>query len=241
LRKDHRPYYVKRLYNFKFQKWYAQHFLAPQCEYFGKGLVFMKPWHVEIFGGPVFIGDYSTVIATSDRKVRFTVWPVWMGKGKIEIGKGCLICPGTRIMSATAVTMGDGCMTAQSVSISDSDWHDLYDRAMPVGNTKEVIIGNNVWIGDSAIVGKGVTIGENAVIGAGSIVVKDIPANAIAAGNPAKVIKYLDPDKPLKTRTQWLADHAKLAKDFEIIDRAMMKGNSLAGWFRSMIFPRQGD
>ena len=65
------------------------------------------------------------------------------------------------------------------------------------------------------------TIGDNAVIGAGSIVVKDIPANAIAAGNPATVIKYLDPDKPIKTRTQWLADPAKLAADFEIIDRSI--------------------
>jgi serine acetyltransferase len=137
--------------------------------------------------------------------------------------------------------MGDGCMTAQNVSISDSDWHGLYDRSLPVGNTKEVIIGNNVWIGDSAIVCKGVTIGDNAVIGAGSIVVKDIPVNAIAAGNPATVIKYLDPDKPMKTRKDWLSDPAKLAKDFEIIDRALMKGNTLRGWFRSLLFPRQGD
>ncbi|MCE5210930.1 MAG: acyltransferase [Deltaproteobacteria bacterium] len=201
----------------------------------------MKPWHVEVFGGPVYLGDYTNVIASPDRKVRFTVWPVWMGSGKIEIGKYCLICPGTRIMSATSITMGDGCMTAQNVSISDSDWHDLYDRSMPVGQTKEVTIGNNVWIGDSAIVCKGVTIGDNAVIGAGSIVVKDIPANAIAAGNPATVIKYLDPDIPMKTRGDWLADPAKLAGDFELIDRAMMKGNTLRGWFRALLFPRRGD
>ena len=74
-----------------------------------------------------------------------------------------------------------------------------------------------------------------------SVVVKDIPTNAIAAGNPATVIKYLDPDKPMKTRTDWLADPAKLAKDFEIIDREMMKGNTLAGWLRSLLFPHSGD
>ncbi|MDD5524203.1 MAG: acyltransferase [Smithella sp.] len=201
----------------------------------------MKPQYVEVFGGPVYLGDYSTIIATPDRKVRFAVWPVWLGKGKIEIGKCCLICPGTRIMSATSITMGDGCMTAQNVSISDADWHDIYDRSMPIGKTQAVTIGNNVWLGDSVIVGKGVTIGDNAVIGAGSIVVKDIPANAIAVGNPATVIKYLDPDKPLKTRMDWLSNPAKLASDFEIIDRALMKGNSLAGWFRSLLFPRKGD
>lgn len=201
----------------------------------------MKPQYVEVFGGPVYLGDYSTIIATPDRKVRFAVWPVWLGKGKIEIGKCCLICPGTRIMSATSITMGDGCMTAQNVSISDADWHDIYDRSMPIGKTQAVTIGNNVWLGDSVIVGKGVTIGDNAVIGAGSIVVKDIPANAIAVGNPATVIKYLDPDKPIKTRTDWLSNPAKLAKDFEIIDRSLMKGNTIAGWFRSLLFPCKGD
>jgi acetyltransferase-like isoleucine patch superfamily enzyme len=240
LRRDHRPYYLKR-FDSRFQRWYARYYLAPQFEYFGKGLVFMKPWHVEVFGGPVSLGDYTTVIATSDRKVRFTVWPVWMGRGKIEIGNYCLICPGTRIMSATSITLGEGCMTAQNVSIADADWHDLYDRSMPVGHTKEVIIGNNVWLGDSVIVGKGVTIGDNAVIGAGSVVVKDIPANAIAAGNPAVVVKYLDDTISLKTRKDWLAHPEKLTKDFEWIDRAMMKGNTLLGWFRSLLFPRKGD
>jgi len=231
---------VKRWYN-QYQKWYARYFLAPQFEYFGRWLTFMKPWHVEVFGGPVYLGDYTTVIATSDRNVRFTIWPVWMGQGRIEIGNYCLICPGTRIMSATSVTMGEGCMTAQSVSISDSDWHDIYDRSKPVGSTQAVTIGNNVWIGDSAIVCKGVTIGDNAVIGAGSIVVKDIPANAIAAGNPASVIKYLDPDRPMRTRKDWLSDPAKLARDFEIIDRDLMKNNTMIGWFRSLLFPRKGD
>ncbi len=240
MRRDHRPYYIKHLYN-KFQKWYAHYYLAPQCQYYGRGMHFMKPWQVEIFGGPISLGDYTTVIATSDKKVRLTIWSKDKDSGKIEIGRCSLLCPGTRIMSATAVTIGDGCMMAQDACITDSDWHDLYDRSLPVGNTEAVKIGNNVWIGDSSIVNKGVTIGDNAVIGAGSIVLKDVPANAIAVGNPATVVKYLDPDKPLKTRTQWLSDPAKLARDFEIIDRENMTGNTLTGWFRSILFPRQGD
>ncbi len=240
MQKDHRPYYVKRFYQ-KLQKSYAQYFLAPQFEYFGRGVVFMKPWQVEVFGGPVFLGDYSNVIATPDKKVRFTVWPAWKSSGKISIGQCCLICPGTRIMAATCVSIGDGCMTAQNVSISDSDWHDLYDRSLSVGNTQAVSIGNNVWMGESSMICKGVTIGDNAVIGAGSIVVKDIPANAIAAGNPAKVIKYLDPAKTLKTRMDWLSDPVKLAGDFEEIDRTAMKGNTISGWIRSLLFPRRGD
>lgn len=240
MRKDHRPYYVKRLYN-RFQRWYAHYYLAPQCEYYGRSLHFMKPWHVEIFGGPVSLGDHTTLIAAPDKKIRLTIWSKDKDSGKIEIGRCCLICPGTRITSATSIIIGEGCMTAQDVCITDSDWHDLYDRSQSVGNTAPVIIGNNVWIGERSIIGKGVTIGENAVVGAGAVVVKDIPANAIAAGNPAAVIKYLDPEKPLKSRADWLADPAKLARDFEIIDRENTAGNTLTGWFRSLLFPRQGD
>jgi acetyltransferase-like isoleucine patch superfamily enzyme len=56
---------------------------------------------------------------------------------------------------------------------------------------KMIRIGNNVWIAGGTIVVAGVTIGDNSVIGAGSVVVKDIPANVIAVGNPCKVIKQL--------------------------------------------------
>lgn len=54
-----------------------------------------------------------------------------------------------------------------------------------------VVIGNNVWIGGSSIICAGVTIGENTTIGAGSVVVRDIPANVVAVGNPCRVIKNL--------------------------------------------------
>lgn len=57
---------------------------------------------------------------------------------------------------------------------------------------KEVTIGDNVWIASRAIILGGVTIGNNSVIGAGSVVTKDIPPNCFAAGNPARVIKYLN-------------------------------------------------
>ncbi|RQW04910.1 acyltransferase, partial [candidate division KSB1 bacterium] len=234
------PYYLKKL-TYKFEQWYAYHFLAPQCEYFGRGMAVMKPWHVEIFGSPISIGDFNTLIATSDKKVRLSAWLKDDLSGKIEIGKCCLICPGVRITSATSVVLGDDCMLAQDVYITDSDWHDLYDRTSSVGNTSKVKIGNNVWIGDSAIVGKGVTIGDNAVIGAGAVVVKDIPANAIAAGNPAAVIRYLDAEKPIKSRSQWMAEPDKLTKFYDNVERVMREGNTLFGWLRTVFFPRKGD
>jgi maltose O-acetyltransferase len=58
---------------------------------------------------------------------------------------------------------------------------------------KPIRIGNNVWLGGSTVVLPGVTIGDNSVIGAGSVVVKDIPANVVAVGNPCKVVKQLQP------------------------------------------------
>jgi acetyltransferase-like isoleucine patch superfamily enzyme len=227
--------------SYKFERWYAQHFLAPQCEYFGRNLVFMKPWEVEIYGWPVSLGDFTTLIATPDKRIRLTSWMANGNSGKVEIGRHCLICPGTRIMSATEITIGDDCMMAQNVCITDADWHDLYDRSVPIGNTEKVRIGKNVWIGDSAMVCKGVHIGDNAIIGAGAIVVKDIPPNAIAAGNPAAVIRYLDAEIPIRSRSQWMSDPQKMNEYFDAVERTMREKNTLFGWFRSILFPCKGD
>jgi acetyltransferase-like isoleucine patch superfamily enzyme len=240
LKKDHRPYYLKRL-SHKFERWYANHFLAPQCEHFGQNLVFMKPWGLILYGEQISIGDYTTLIATMEKRIRLTSWTANGKSGKVEIGRHCLICPGTRIMSATAITIGDDCMMAQNVCITDADWHDLYDRSASIGNTEAVTIDKNVWIGDSAMICKGVHIGENAVIGAGSVVAKDIPANAIAAGNPASVIKYLDTDRPIISRSQWMADPKRMGEYFDAVERIMREKNSLSSWFRTMLFPRKGD
>ncbi len=109
------------------------------------------------------------------------------------------------------------------------------------GSTIPVHIGENVWIGDSAIICKGVSIGENSIIGAGSVVVKDVPANAIAAGNPAAVLKYLEPGRPIKTRGNGWQIRQVLAAQFDLIDRHFMKGNTWMGWIRSLARPRRGD
>jgi len=224
-----------------FQKWYARHFLRPQFDHLGKGSTFMKPWHVEIFGGPISLGDYAAVIATPDSKVRLTVWSDLRERGRIVIGDYCLISPGVRISAATEILIGDSCMLAHGAFVTDADWHGVYDRSLPIGQTNPVRIGTNVWIGDSAIICKGVSIGENSIIGAGSVVVRDIPANAVAAGNPAGVLKFLEPGKTIKTRGEWLADPGLLASQFDLIDRHFMKGNTWTGWIRSLILPRKGD
>ena len=77
------------------------------------------------------------------------------------------------------------------VTIVYSFWQDNRYRFKSLSVHKgDVIIGNNVWIGDKIIILPGVKIGGGAVIGAGSVVTKDIPDSAIAAGNPAKIISF---------------------------------------------------
>jgi len=239
LRKDHRPFFLKQIH-LRLQKLYGAHFIKPQLQSLGQGFTFMKPWYVEIFGGPIHIGSYATIIASSDKKVRISVWPGSPGKGRIQIGNYCMLCPGVRIGSAEEICIGDNCMFANNAYITDSDWHDIYNR-VSIGRTAAVHIAANVWVGDSAIVCKGVKIGKNSIIGAGSVVTGDIPPNTIAAGNPAKVIRNLDTEREITTREQWFSNPQKLFRDFDTFDKAALKKNSLAHWMRCLFFPSKRD
>jgi acetyltransferase-like isoleucine patch superfamily enzyme len=94
------------------------------------------------------------------------------------------------------IIIGANTMIAPNVVIFDSDFHALWPPENRVTNPAfendaDVIIGKNVWIGSGCIIKKGVAIGENTVIAAGSIVTKNIPANVMAAGVPAAVIRNL--------------------------------------------------
>jgi len=237
--KDHRPYVIKKAY-LKFQKFYANHFLRPQLEALGRGFTFMRPWHVELFGAPITIGNFATVIATPDKKIRLSVWPDKAGEGHITIGNYCLVCPGVRISSAAGITVGDNCMIANGAYLTDSDWHGIYNR-LSFGNAKAVSIEKNAWIGDSAILCKGVTIGENSIVGAGAIVVDSIPANCVAAGNPARVVKQLDPAETFTTRAEFFSDPARLAKEFMAWEQAVLQGNTIFSWLRHLLFPTRGE
>jgi acetyltransferase-like isoleucine patch superfamily enzyme len=239
LRRDHRPYYIKKAYQ-KIQEFYVNHFLRPQLKSLGKGFTFLRPWYVEIFGAPIELGDYVNVVASSDRRVRLAIWSDQKGKGRIRVGDYCLICSGVRIGSADEIRIGDNSMIASGVYITDSDWHDIYNR-ISIGKTAPIRIENNVWVGDSAIVCKGVTIGENSIIGAGAVVVDSVPANCVAAGNPAKVVKKLDIEESFTTRAQFFSDPDKLFEGFDQTDKALLRENSILHWLRYLLFPAKGD
>jgi len=239
LRRDHRPYYIKKAYT-KFEEFYVNHFLRPQLDVLGEGFTFMRPWHVEIFGAPIELGDYVNVVASSDKSVRLAIWSEQPDKGRIQIGNYCLICPGVRIGSAHEIVVGDNCMIASNAYVTDSDWHDIYNR-ISIGKTAPVSIENNVWIGDSAIVCKGVTIGENSIIGAGAVVVDNIPANCVAAGNPARVVKQLDVGEKFTTRAQFFSEPEKLLRGFDQTDKVLLRENSFLHWLRYLLFPSKTD
>lgn len=98
----------------------------------------------------------------------------------------CVLLDGNRI------TIGDDVLIGPRVQLyTASHPLDPKVRKQQLEFTREIVIGERVWIGGGAIVCPGVTIGKNTVIGAGRVVVKDIPDGVLAVGNPCRVVKTL--------------------------------------------------
>lgn len=240
MQRDYRPYWLKRAY-LAFRARYAEHFLRPRFASLGDEPTFMKPWFVHVAGPNITLGRRATVIAEPDRRVRIAVWGRAPGQGRIRIGAQVLITPGVRISASDSIEIGDDCMIASGAYITDSDWHGIYDRIARNPETTPVRIGNNVWIGDGAIVLKGVTIGDNSIVGAGSVVARDVPANVVVAGNPARIVKELDPDGPFVTRGDFFNDPNSFFSRADELDREVLAGNTLLGWLRAVFLPRRSD
>lgn len=110
----------------------------------------------------------------------------------ISIGNNCGFS-GTVLGAKERIVIGNDVLCGANTLITDFDWHGIlpHERKTSSGDSRPIIIGNNVFIGYGTLVLKGVTIGDNSVIGANSVVTRDIPANVIAGGNPCKVLKNL--------------------------------------------------
>lgn len=108
----------------------------------------------------------------------------------VTIGRNVIIMPGCLMMSAGGITIDDNAMIAANVQLISNN-HDLYERQ--VITCRPIHIGKHAWIGAGATILPGVTVGDNAVVGAASVVTKDVPADTIVAGNPAKIIKRIPP------------------------------------------------
>ena len=119
--------------------------------------------------------------------------PFYCDYGKqIRVGKRFFANFCLTVLDEALVTFGDDCFVGPNVSIYTA-CHSTnpVERNTRQEWAKPVTIGNNVWIGGSVTILAGVTIGDNCTIGAGSVVTRDIPANSVAVGNPARVVKQV--------------------------------------------------
>lgn len=241
MRQEHRPYWLKRA-QVRFAELWARHFTAPAFDRIGPGYKMLRPWSISIFGAPITAGDNLHIISGPHAPVQLCVWRGPNSNGRIALGNHCLLTPGVRISSASSISIGDNCMFAFGVYLTDADWHGVYDRTHTIGDSAPIVVGDNVWFGDSAFCGKGVTIGDNAIIAAHAVVVNDVPANSIAAGNPARVVKQLDPDTPRRLRADLFQVSPAVFAQWEAdMDRQFTAGNSLLGWLRARLFPNNKD
>lgn len=110
----------------------------------------------------------------------------------ISVGSDVFINFGLIALDVADIVIGDYCQIGPNVQLL-TPIHPLDPATRKSGleGGKPITIGNNVWLGGGVIVCPGVSIGDDAVVGAGAVVVKDIPAGAVAVGNPAKVIRNL--------------------------------------------------
>lgn len=117
----------------------------------------------------------------------------------LHIGDNCRMGDNVHIVAYQNVTIGNECLLASKIFISDTS-HGVYNITgaengpdVPPNDKKlyfsPVSIGDRVWIGENVCILKGVSIGNGSIIGANSVVTKSIPNGCIAAGNPAKIIK----------------------------------------------------
>lgn len=117
--------------------------------------------------------------------------PFYTDFGKnITIGKNVFFNTGCTFQDRGGITIGDGTQIGQNVVLSTLN-HGIAPEKRHITYPFPIVIGKNVWMGANATVVPGVTIGDNVVIAAGAVVTKDVPANAVVAGVPAKVIKMI--------------------------------------------------
>lgn len=187
-----KKYIVKFLNRIKFNK------LSKKVELVGNNQKFYRGANVSLTQG----SNYKDIKIHDNVRLYGSITSC--NGGKIIIGSYAHIGPNTKIACLNSVTIGAFSGIGSNVSIIDNNYHPTnpsdrkimrqtsegsFERSWIHSDSLPIILGENVWIGENARVCKGVSIGDNAIIAANSVVTKNVPANAIAAGNPAKIVK----------------------------------------------------
>jgi len=160
--------------------------------------------------GMLFLGRGVKLEIGKTARVRFGRW-VWIGhgtkirchEGAVRIGDKTVVGQECTISAYQRVSIGEQCIVADRVMLIDFD-HNVAEVERPIRRQgiykRDVRVGNNVWIGYGAQILRGATVGDNAIIGASAVVTKDVPANAVVAGAPARVIRMRERPASLKWR-----------------------------------------
>lgn len=170
---------------------YREPLLRYRCQSIGRRLA-LEGEIPEISGnGKIVLGNDVIIGRRNSWFVGFSC----STNAEVTIGNNTRIGYQNILAAATAIRIGDNVRFASNVCIFDNPSHPIEPsrRSEPfrLDEAAPVTIGNNVWIGMNCFVMKGVSIGDNSVIAAGSIVTRSIPANCLAAGAPAKVIRSI--------------------------------------------------
>ncbi len=158
--------------------------------------------------GPFFLGRGLELKIEPRGQVRFGRF-VWIGdgtkirchEGLVEIGAKTVMGQECTISAYRHVRIGEQCVIADRAMFIDFD-HGVVEVERPIRlqgiYKRDVEVGNNVWIGYGACILRGVSVGDNAVIGTNAVVAKDVPANAIVGGVPARIIRMREAPQELR-------------------------------------------
>jgi acetyltransferase-like isoleucine patch superfamily enzyme len=158
--------------------------------------------------GPFFLGRGLELKIEPRGQVRFGRF-VWIGdgtkirchEGKVEIGAKTVMGQECTISAYQHVRIGEQCVIADRAMFIDFD-HGVVEVERPIRMQgiykRDVEVGNNVWIGYGACILRGVSVGDNSVIGTNAVVAKDVPANAIVGGVPARIIRMREAPEELR-------------------------------------------
>jgi acetyltransferase-like isoleucine patch superfamily enzyme len=160
--------------------------------------------------GMLFLGPRLQIQIGRGARVRFGRF-VWVGagtkirchEGVVEIGAKTVVGQDCTFSAYQRIRIGEQCVIADRVMFIDFD-HVVTDTERPIRvqgiYKRDVVVGSNVWIGYGAQILRGVSVGDNSIIGASAVVTRDIPANSVVAGSPARVVRTREAPRDLKWR-----------------------------------------
>jgi acetyltransferase-like isoleucine patch superfamily enzyme len=158
--------------------------------------------------GMLFLGGGVKLQVGRSARLRFGRW-VWIGhdtkirchEGEVRIGSKTVLGQECTISAYQHVSIGEQCILADRVMLIDFD-HNVAEVERPIRAQgiykRDVRVGNNVWIGYGAQILRGVSVGDNSIIGASAVVTTDVPANAVVAGVPARIIRMREAPRTLR-------------------------------------------